>query len=277
MPPTLHLAAGSTVGPAISSAIGSAVGSAVGAAVGALVDPPTVVAALLLGLLSLVAGAAAVVIGVARRRAARRDTAGGVWWQITPPGRTNPGSAVALWQLLGGLLRRHPGPWWWPTRLVLESVATADGTRIGLWLPPALAAAAPDQTLTAVLPGVRITPAAAPVWPATGVSVVELVPRGGIWAPVLDPTVPTLLAQATRTHDSNQAGSGSRCGCCTRCWPPAPPAIRPSSRSWCAPTTAPATARPAPDRRRRGAVSGTGCSTGSPAPCCCSRTVSRCW
>jgi hypothetical protein len=66
----------------------------------------------------------AVVVGVARRRAARRDLAGGLWWEITPPARLGPGSAIALWQLLGGMLRRHPGPWWWPTRLAVEIVAT---------------------------------------------------------------------------------------------------------------------------------------------------------
>jgi hypothetical protein len=145
---------------------------------------------------ALVAG---VVVGVARRRAARRDMAEGVWWEITPPARLAPGSAVALWQLLGGLLRRHPGPWWWPTRLAIEIVATPERLRIGLWLPPALRTAAPDQALAAALPGIRIAPITGPAWPATGVSTIEVVPRGGVWAPVLDPTVPALLAHATRT------------------------------------------------------------------------------
>ena len=56
------------------------------------------------------------------------------------------------------------------------------------------------------MPGARIIPAAGPVWPTTGVSAVELVPRGGIWAPVLDPTVATLLAHATRTPDNGSGG-----------------------------------------------------------------------
>jgi hypothetical protein len=142
-----------------------------------------------------------VVVGVARRRAARRDLADGAWWEITPPARLAPGSPIALWQLLGGMLRRHPGPRWWPTRLAVEIVATPERVRIGLWLPPALHTAAPDQALAATLPGIQITPATGPTWPATGVSAIELMPPGGIWTPILDPTVPALLSQTTRTTD----------------------------------------------------------------------------
>jgi hypothetical protein len=146
----------------------------------------------------------AVVVGVARRRAARRDLAGGLWWEITPPARLAPGSAIALWQLLGGMLRRHPGPWWWPTRLAVEIVATPQRVRIGLWLPPALHTAAPDQALAATLPGIQITPAAGPTWPATGVSAIELMPRGGVWTPILDPTVAALLSQTTRNDGGTE-------------------------------------------------------------------------
>jgi hypothetical protein len=171
-----------------------------GSAVVWSVEPPTVAAAAVAGVLGLAAG---IWLRVARRRAARRDAAGGRWWEITPPARLGPGSAVAVWQLLGGLLRRHPGPWWWPARLVVEVIATGDAVRVGLWLPPALHTDALDWTLAAALPGARINPGPNPVWPAAGVSAVELVPRGGIWAPVLDPTMPALLAHATRNHDGS--------------------------------------------------------------------------
>lgn len=78
-----------------------------------------------------------------------------------------------------------------------------DRVRVGLWLPPAYA---PNGLVAAAMPGARIIPAYAPAWPTTGVSAVELTPRRGVWAPVLDPTVPALPAHTARTPD----GGGER-------------------------------------------------------------------
>lgn len=125
------------VATAVGGAGDGAGGGAVVAPLGSVEGSPTVAAAAIVGTLGIAAAAVVgAAVGVARRRAACRDSAGGLWWEITPPARPAPGSAKALWQLLGGLLRRHPAPWcggllrrhpaaWWsPTRLAVEVVAT---------------------------------------------------------------------------------------------------------------------------------------------------------
>lgn len=98
-------------------------------------------------------------------------------------------SALALWQTLGGLLHRRGPERIVPRRLAVEALATAQGTRVGVWVPPSLPAAAVAAALRVTWPAAVLTPAGtAPVWPAAGVSAVELRPRGGPWAPLTDTT-----------------------------------------------------------------------------------------
>lgn len=170
------------------------------------------VAAVVAGLVGVGVIGATVVVAVLRRRADRRP---GVWWEITPPARVGPGTGVALWQTLGGLLRRYPAGLIHRRRIAVELVATPHGVRVGVWLPHTLRSAPIAPALRAAVPAADLAPAAGPDWPtcrgnsggggsgakrvamskrvsgSERVAVVELGPRGGRWAPVLDPVTPT--------------------------------------------------------------------------------------
>jgi hypothetical protein len=163
-----------------------------------------VVATLGLGGVVVVAAVAGVVL---RRRAARWEADAGRWWEITSPSRPTPGSAVSVWQAIGGVLRRTDRHGRLPRRVALEILAApaaptdtgalgAGSVRVGVWVPPGMPGVTLVAALRAALPGAVITPTeAGSPWPSTvsaagkarAVSVVELRPAGGVWAPLLDP------------------------------------------------------------------------------------------
>jgi hypothetical protein len=167
----------------------------------------------LAGVVVLVAVAVAVRVAVLRRRAAAWEAAAGLWWEITAPARPTPGASVAACQAIGGVLRRTHRRGLLPPRVALEFLAaptiatdpgaadeSAAGVRVAVWVPPRMPGATLIAALRAALPGAVIAPAeTGSPWPApTGarggkpgraVSVVELSPQGGVWAPLIDPTI----------------------------------------------------------------------------------------
>ncbi|MDX8035846.1 hypothetical protein SK803_37090 [Lentzea sp. BCCO 10_0856] len=141
----------------------------------------TSVAALTVGALLAVA--------VRRTRAEAAEQAS--WVQITPPAVMPADGARGLWRALAGLLSRT-GRGLAPRHLAVEFVADATGMRAGVWVPPALSASSVAEVIGRCWPGARATvtnnPPALSRDSAGRVTAAYVLPCGGPWAPLLDPT-----------------------------------------------------------------------------------------
>lgn len=94
---------------------------------------------------------------VVRVLAARRVAAGARWVAIAPPAEVDLTGGLAWWRLLAPLLTSARG---WTGRrppVGLEFIASAHGTRIGLWISPTLSPDAVARTVQTAWPGARVT------------------------------------------------------------------------------------------------------------------------
>ncbi len=128
----------------------------------------------------------AVVVRRARTQAAERAS----WVGITPPAVMPADGARGLWRALAGLLSRTRRGLA-PRHLAVEFVADATGMRVGVWVPPALSASSVAEVIGRCWPGARATVTdTPPELLGTGagqVTAAHVLPRGGPWAPLLDP------------------------------------------------------------------------------------------
>lgn len=155
---------------------------------------PLLMGAAVAVLVTVVAGAVAV--GWAQRRMATRA----VWLEITPPARLSADGASAWWHGLSGMVNRSGRTrwtqwtrwgWWVPSgwrRLALEFVADQSGVRAGVWVPPTMPADQVERLIPRAWPGARVKQRTRPVWSGLYVSATERFPRGGEWAPLVEPS-----------------------------------------------------------------------------------------
>jgi hypothetical protein len=140
-------------------------------------------------------------VAVRRARAEAADRAS--WVEITPPAVMPVDGALGLWRALAGLLSRTRRGLA-PRHLAMEFVADATGLRVGVWVPPALSASSVAEVIRRCWPGARATVIDTPPEllrnGAGRVTAARVLPRGGPWAPLLDPV------RTTRRHASEVDG-----------------------------------------------------------------------
>ncbi|MGH3869546.1 MAG: hypothetical protein ACRDQ4_26270 [Pseudonocardiaceae bacterium] len=130
-------------------------------------------------------------LGARRARVAAAGRAS--WVEITPPAVMPAEGAHGLWRALAGLLSRTRRYGLAPRHLAVEFVADATGMRVGVWVPPALSASSVAQAIGRCWPGARATIIRTPPTVSGGdgggrVTAAHVMPRGGAWAPLVDPT-----------------------------------------------------------------------------------------
>ena len=150
----------------------------------------------LLALVAVMALAVPVLVVRARRRARCDAIEHGTWLAIRPPAVLPPDAALGLWRALSAMLHEHrPGlfaRWITPCRVAAEFVAMCCGVQVGLWVPPVLPAGEVAEAVRQAWPGARVaaqTPG--PPWSTRRVSAIELVPPGGEWTPLIEPSTST--------------------------------------------------------------------------------------
>lgn len=119
----------------------------------------------------------------------RSDTRAAVWVKITPPGHLPPEASVRFARSLAGVLHRTRRYGWRPRYVACEFVATDTGLGLGVWVPPAISPKAVIAAVTGAWPGARAVVSAVP--DVSGGGVVrgrEVLPRGGEWSPVVEPS-----------------------------------------------------------------------------------------
>lgn len=143
----------------------------------------------LLTVVAVTALAAGVLLAVAARRARADAAARASWVEVTPPAVMPADGARGLWRALAGLLSRTRRHGFAPRHLAVEFVADAAGMRAGVWVPPALSAASVADAIGRCWPGARATITdTPPSWSGGRLTSAHVMPRGGEWAPLLDPT-----------------------------------------------------------------------------------------
>lgn len=130
----------------------------------------------------VLAGIAATLV---RRAAWRRAAASARWLEIRPPARSPTEAAWNFWQAIAGILNRTRRHTLAPKILAMEFVATAETTRVGIWVPTALSVRAVTGAVTSAWPGAQTTVTDPPVLTdAPRLDAVEVTPRDGQWTPL---------------------------------------------------------------------------------------------
>ncbi len=143
----------------------------------------------LLAVAAVAALAVGALLAVAVRRARAEAADRASWVEITPPAVMPAEGARGLWRALAGLLSRTRRRGLVPRHLAVEFVADVTGMRAGVWVPPSLSASSVAEAIGRCWPGARATITdTPPTWDNKRVTAAQVMPRGGEWAPLLDPT-----------------------------------------------------------------------------------------
>ncbi len=113
------------------------------------------------------------------------EAARGVWLQVQVPAQVSAEAAGVFARRVAGGLHRTRGLGVAARHVVLEIVATATGTRIGVWLPPQQDPGPVTAALADAWPGAKITRVVPPALDGHMVAV-ELTARYGAWVPWTD-------------------------------------------------------------------------------------------
>ncbi|MFI6172978.1 hypothetical protein ACIBCN_39800 [Nocardia sp. NPDC051052] len=125
------------------------------------------------------------------------DTAQAVWVRITPPAHLPPEASVRFARSLAGVLHRTRRYGWRPRYVACEFVATDTVMSLGVWVPPTISPQAVISAVTGAWPGARAVVSAVPgVLAVGGVRGREVLPRGGEWSPVVEPSGPAAAVRA---------------------------------------------------------------------------------
>lgn len=129
-------------------------------------------------------------LAVAVRRARAEAAERASWVEITPPAVMPADGARGLWRALAGLLSRTRRGFA-PRQLAVEFVADATGMRVGVWVPETFSASSVAEVIARCWPGARATVTDTPLELLRGgagrLTAAHVLPRGGPWAPLLDP------------------------------------------------------------------------------------------
>lgn len=143
------------------------------------------------------------------RRCRSRDTRRAVWLRISPPLTAGLGEGGQRFGLaLAGIVSRLRGRPWRAGQLSCEFVATDEGVRAGIWVPPAVSADALARAVSGAWPGARIDivrRAPALATDEAGMSARVVLPRQGAWSPIVDPST----ARRSVTDADTPDGLGS--------------------------------------------------------------------
>lgn len=153
-----------------------------------------------------------------RRAAWRRVVASARWLEIRPPARSPTDAASNFWHAIAGLLNRTRRHTLTPRILAMEFVATAETTRIGIWVPTTLSVRTVADAVTSAWPGTQTAMTDPPiVTGAARLRAEEVTPRDGQWTPLLatdsrrsDARMDERLAHLLRTL-ADRAGGETGC------------------------------------------------------------------
>ncbi|WP_405164972.1 hypothetical protein OG203_07620 [Nocardia sp. NBC_01499] len=143
---------------------------------------------------------AAMLWGVGLQVVRESDSEKAVWVRITPPAHLPPDAGVRFARSLAGVLHRTRRYGWRLRYVACEFVAVDSVMGLGVWVPPAISPQAVIAAVTGAWPGARAIVTVVPdVSTLGGVRGREVVPRGGEWSPVVDPSSPTAVRAGADT------------------------------------------------------------------------------